>query len=174
MAERVGLPPFVRKRRSNKVFVTAPGVLCVPILWPFTSSDVRRPSTVLSQGNISHERHEETLLHMRIEFHLGHDCWVAMQPPLNFRALFRRPVESGRFDVFETYAVKWSLDQPGEIDGEVLSLGLSSDEAQAALLGSEHFRVDADEVEVKFDQDRDGNSCYYVFEKEANDNSLSM
>ena len=76
--------------------------------------------------------------------------------------------------MFETYAVKWSLDQPGEIDGEVLSLGLSSDEAQAALLGSEHFRVGSDEVEVKLDQDRYGNSCYYVFEKEDYDTSLSM
>jgi len=76
--------------------------------------------------------------------------------------------------VFETYAVKWSLDQPGEIDGEVLSLGVSHNEAQAASLGSEHFQVEVDQVEVQFDRDRDGKNCYYVFEKENYGKVLSM
>ncbi|MBP1870772.1 hypothetical protein J2Z19_000469 [Ensifer adhaerens] len=68
--------------------------------------------------------------------------------------------------MLDTYAVKWSADQPGEYEGHVLHLGLSRSEKEAAERGAEHFSVETEDVDVKLGRDRGDKDCFYVSEKE--------
>ena len=66
----------------------------------------------------------------------------------------------------DVYAVKWSEDQPGLVEGKPLRLGAAQTVAEARDLGAVHFAIPHDDVLVVEDDDREGQLCFYVSEIE--------
>lgn len=74
----------------------------------------------------------------------------------------------------EVYAVKWSEDQPGLVEGRPLSLGPAETEEQAKERGASHFAIPRGDVWVVEDEDRNGQPCFYVSETERQVSGLKM